>query len=74
MLKNLVEAFEAIIGVLEGGLVGASAVAPTPVGAALIAQLRNLLMTDNPTGFLSKEHRIIDNVKAGTWKTDHPDE
>ena len=72
--NKLVEAFEKVIGVLEGGLVGASAVAPTPVGAALIAQLRNLLMTDTPTGFLSKEHRIIDNVKAGTWKTDHPDE
>tara|TARA_B100000575_G_C23135442_1_gene659511 strand:+ start:1677 stop:2927 length:1251 start_codon:yes stop_codon:yes gene_type:complete len=72
--NKLVEAFEAIIGILEGGLVGASAVAPTPVGLGLIDQLRGLLMTDGDTGFLSKEHRIINNKKAGTWKTEHPDE
>lgn len=72
--NKLLTVIEAIVSILEGGLVGASAVAVVDVASLTTIKKALASAAQGNDGFLSKEHRIINNEKAGTWKDDHPDE
>ncbi len=72
--NKLLTVIEAIVSILEGGLVGASAVAV--VDAASLTTIKTALASaaQGDDGFLSKEHKIVDNAYAKEWSDKHPPE
>tara|TARA_B100001113_G_scaffold339789_1_gene323382 strand:- start:929 stop:2092 length:1164 start_codon:yes stop_codon:yes gene_type:complete len=70
-----------LLGVLEDMMMiiemGLQALVPVkPILPAELARIKLALSAGGtgPEGILSKEHKIIDNVKAATWAADHPKE